>query len=137
MSQEKESDRKRGEVVEALLREVVTLPDMLFVMGKGPQAVMEAWVDCGKIQVSVKDGWIAVEDESWHCHLCLAEIAQLRFIEEPDVHDRRRQAYSIRFLGADEGPQLMIFFGKMYDESGIISQERAARFRALQKKYPL
>ena len=64
MSQEEESDRKRGEVVEALLREVVALPDMLFVMGKGPQAVMEAWVDCGKIQVSVKDGWIAVEDES-------------------------------------------------------------------------
>ena len=135
MSQEEESDRKRGEFVEALLREVVALPDMLFVMGKGPQAVMEAWVDSGKIQVSVKDGWIAVEDESWHCHLCVAEIAQLRFIEEPDVHDRRRQAYSIRFLGADESPQLMIFFGKMYNESGLIFQERAARFRALQKKY--
>jgi len=135
MSQEEESDRKRGEVVEALLREVVALPDMLFVMGKGPQAVMEAWVDCGKIQVSVKDGWIAVEDESWHCHLCVAEIAQLRFIEEPDVHDPRRQAYSIRFLGVDESPQLMIFFGKMYDESGLIFQERATRFRALQKKY--
>ena len=135
MGEKEENDRKREEVIEALLRQLVSLPDMLFVMGKGPQAVMEAWVDCGKIQVSVKDGWIAVEDESWHCHLCLAEIAQLRFIEEQDVHDPRRQAYSIRFLGADEGPLLMIFFGKMYDESGIIFQERAARFRALQKEY--
>jgi len=135
MSREGEIARKRGELVEALLQEALKLPDMLFVMGKGPQAVMEAWVDSAMTRVGVKDDWIAVESESWHCHLHLAEITHIRFVEEPDVHDPKRQAYSIRFLGVDESPLLMIFFGKMYDASGLIFQERAGRFRALQKKY--
>jgi putative heme iron utilization protein len=137
MSQEEESDRKRGEFVEALLREVVGLPDMLFVMGKGPQAVMEAWVDSGRIQVSVKDGWIALEDESWHCHLHLTEVVGVRFVEEPDVHDPKRQSFSIRFLGSDGEPLLMIFFGRMYDDAGVLISDKVARFHALKEKYGL
>jgi len=88
--------------VAGLLREVVRLSDMLFVMSKGPSAVIEAWVDVSGTKVSVKDEWLSVESEPWHCHLNLAEIAHVRFVEEPDVHDRKRQAFSIRLLGADE-----------------------------------
>lgn len=135
MGEKEQSNRKRGELVEMLLREVVALPDMLFVMGKGPQAVMEAWVDSEKSQVSVKGGWVAVESESWHCHLDLAQILRLRFVEEPDPHDKNRRAFSLRFLGKDEDPLLMIFFGKMYDDSGHLIQARVARFRSLRQHY--
>ncbi len=55
MSREGEIARKRGELAEALLQEALKLPDMLFVMGKGPQAVMEAWVDSAMTRVGVKD----------------------------------------------------------------------------------
>ncbi len=137
MGEKEQRDGKRGELVEALLQETLKLPDMLFVMGKGPQAVMEAWVAAERTQLRVEGDWVSVESESWHCHLCLAEVAYIRFVEAPDVHDPKRQAYSIRFVGVDESPLLMIFFGKMYDESGLIFQERAGRFRALQKKYVL
>ncbi len=128
---------KVSETAEALLREVVRLPDMLFVMGKGPQAVMEGWVSTDETQVSVQEDWISVEGKAWHCHLHLAEVGEIRFVEEPDVHDRKRQAFSIRFLQQDKDPLLMIFFGKMYDECGALSPDKVTRFRSLQDRYRL
>ncbi len=126
-----------SETAEALLREVVRLPEVLFVMGKGPQAVMEGWVSTDETQVSVQEDWISVEGKAWHCHLHLAEVGEIRFVEEPDVHDRKRQAFSIRFLQQDKDPLLMIFFGKMYDEGGALSPDKVARFRSLQDRYRL
>lgn len=130
-------ERKRGEVIEALLREVTKLPGMLFVMGKGPRAVMEGWVDSEKTRVAVQDDWVMVESEPWHCHLHLQEVAHVRFVEEADVHDPRRQAFSIRFLGGDDMPLLMIFFGQMYDEAGVLLPDKVARFRAMHEQYGL
>ncbi len=132
-----DNKRKLSERAEALLREVVRLPDMLFVMGKGPQAVMEGWVSTDETQVSVQEDWISVEGKAWHCHLHLAEIGEIRFVEEPDVHDRKRQAFSIRFLQQDKDPLLMIFFGQMYDNAGVLSADKVARFRSLQDRYRL
>ncbi len=128
---------KLSETAEALLREVVRLPDMLFVMGKGPQAVMEGWVSTDETQVSVQEDWISVEGKAWHCHLHLAEVGEIRFVEEPDVHDRKRQAFSIRILQQDKDPLLMIFFGQMYDEGGALSPDKVTRFRSLQDRYRL
>lgn len=127
----------RREHLEQLLSEVTGLPDILFVMGKGPEAVMEGWVDSAKARVSVQGDWAAIESEAWHCHLKLSEIAQLRFVEEDDVHDRNRRAFSIRFLREDGEPLLMIFFAQMYDEKGALRSDEAARFRSLQQRYEL
>ncbi len=128
---------KPNELTEALFCEVVRLFDMLFVMGKGPQAVMEGWVSTEKTRVSVREDWLSVESEAWHCHLHLAEVGEIRFVEEPDVHDQKRQAFSIRFLQLDKDPLLMIFFGKMYDEGGALSPDKVTRFRSLQDRYRL
>ncbi|MCZ6564253.1 MAG: hypothetical protein O6948_15245 [Deltaproteobacteria bacterium] len=132
-----DNKRKLSETAEALLREVVRLPDMLFVMGKSPQAVMEGWVSMDETQVSVQEDWISVEGKAWHCHLHLAEVRDFLFVEEPDVHDRKRQAFSIRFLQQDKAPLLMIFFGQMYDNAGVLSADKVARFRSLQDRYRL
>ncbi len=128
---------KLNETAEALLREVVRLPDVLFVMGKGPQAVMEGWVSTEETQVSVQEDWVSVEGKAWHCHIHLTEVRDIRFVEEPDVHDRKRQAFSIRFLQQDKDPLLMIFFGKMYDDGGALSPDKVTRFRSLQDRYRL
>lgn len=130
-------EKSVGSVGAELLREVTSLPDMLFVMGKGPQAVMEAWVDCAKTRVSAERDWVAVECEAWHCHLDVSSITDLRFVEEKDVHDPTRKAFSIRFLGNDGEPYLMVFFGKMYDDAGALRFDKLALFRSLQKKYEL
>lgn len=119
------------EVIETLLHEVAHLPDILFVMGKGPRAVMEGWVTPDRTRVILQDKWIAVESEAWHCHLHCPDVRDIRFLEEPDVHDPRRQAFSNRFLGQDGQPLLMIFFGGMYDETGALLHEKVARFRTL------
>lgn len=132
-----DSKSKLKQAGEALLREVVGLPDVLFVMGKGPQAVMEGWVSTEETQVTVREDWVSVESKAWHCHLHLAEVGEIRFVEEPDVHDRKRQAFSIRFLQRDKDPLLMIFFGKMYDDSGELSSDKVTRFRSLQDRYRL
>jgi len=126
---------KLSETAEALLREVVRLPEILFVMGKGPQAVMEGWVSTEETQVSVQEDWVSVEGKAWHCHIHLTEVRDIRFVEEPDVHDRKRQAFSVRLLGMDQEPLLMIFFGQMYDNAGVLSADKVARFRTLQDHY--
>ncbi len=126
---------KLSETAEALLREVVRLPEVLFVMGKGPQAVMEGWVSTEETQVSVQEDWVSVEGKAWHCHIHLTEIRDIRFVEEPDVHDRKRQAFSVRLLGMDQEPLLMIFFGQMYDNTGVLSADKVARYRTLQDHY--
>lgn len=48
------TERGLNEIIEPLLREVTKLPDILFVMGKGPRAVMEGWVNAEGTQVSVQ-----------------------------------------------------------------------------------
>ncbi|MEE8076443.1 MAG: hypothetical protein V3T60_12550 [Candidatus Binatia bacterium] len=126
---------KLSETAEALLREVVRLPEVLFVMGKGPQAVMEGWVSTEETQVSVQEDWVSVEGKAWHCHIHLTEVRDIRFVEEPDVHDRERQAFSVRLLGMDQEPLLMIFFGQMYDNAGVLSADKVAHFRTLQDHY--
>ena len=126
---------KLNETAEALLREVVRLPEVLFVMGKGPQAVMEGWVSTEETQVSVQEDWVSVEGKAWHCHIHLTEVRDIRFVEEPDVHDRERQAFSVRLLGMDQEPLLMIFFGQMYDNAGVLSADKVAHFRTLQDHY--
>ncbi len=126
---------KLSETAEALLREVVRLPEILFVMGKGPQAVMEGWVSTEETQVSVQEDWVSVEGKAWHCHIHLTEVRDIRFVEEPDVHDRKRQAFSVRLLGMDQEPLLMIFFGRMYDNAGVLSADKVAHFRTLQDHY--
>jgi len=126
---------KKKELIPRLLGEIVTLPDILFVMGKGPEAVMEAWVNPEETRFSLRDGWIAVESKPWHCHLQLREISELRFVEEPDPHDPARQAFSVRFLRGDGEPLLMVFFGRMYDEGGKLVTEKVGRFRSLREEY--
>jgi hypothetical protein len=132
-----QAEQRASEIIIALLREVVKLPDILFVMGKGPEAVMEGWVESEGTQVTVQDDWVAVESKPWHCHLHLTEVAGVRFVEEPDVHDTKRQAFSIRFLGQDGEPLLMIFFGRMYNDAGVVLSDKVARFRSLDERYGL
>jgi len=135
MAEGRHAEHKLSEIMVALLREVTRLPDVLFVMGKGPKAVMEGWVDSDGTEVVVLDDWVAVESKPWHCHLHLTEVAEIRFVEEPDVHDTRRQSFSIRFLGGDGEPLLMIFFGRMYDDGDVLISDKVARFHTLQEKY--
>ena len=90
--------------IPALIGEVVKIPGILFVMSNGPQAIMEAWVDSGEKEATVRDGWLSLECKSWHCHLDLKEIVEIRFIEAPDVHDQTRQSFSVRLLGKNEEP---------------------------------
>ncbi len=137
MSDSGHTGRQVNEVIAPLLQEVAALPDILFVMGKGPQAVMEGWCNPERTQVSLQDGWVAVESEAWHCHLHCPEVADIQFVEGPDVHDPQRQAFSIRFLGQDGEPLLMIFFGGMYDDAGDLREEKVGRFRALQVRFGL
>ncbi len=137
MAEGENPELKPSEIIEALLREIIKLPDILFVMGKSPQAVMEGWVSSEETQVTVGDDWVSVESKLWHCHLHLTEVKQVRFVEEPDVHNQKRRAFSVRLDGENSEPLLMIFFGSMYDDAGLLLSDRVDCFRALRKKYGL
>ncbi len=127
-------DQEQNQRIAALIDEATKLPGSLFVMGKGPQAVMEGWVQAKELQVYLKGDWLAVESGAWHCHLNVSEIDEFRFVQEPDVHDTKRDAFSLRLLGKGGEPLLMVFFG-MYDRGGKLLSERVDGFHALKRKY--
>jgi len=127
-------DQEQNQRIAALIDEATKLPGSLFVMGKGPQAVMEGWVQTKELQVYLKGDWLAVESGAWHCHLNVSEIDEFRFVQEPDVHDAKRDAFSLRLLGKGGDPLLMVFFG-MYDRDGKLLSERVDGFHALKRKY--
>ncbi|NIO08146.1 MAG: hypothetical protein GTO40_09150 [Deltaproteobacteria bacterium] len=64
----------------------------------------------------------------------VAEVEEFRFVREPDVHDTARDAFSLRLLGEEGEPLLMVFFG-MYDKGGKLMPERVDGFDALKSKY--
>ncbi len=127
-------DQEENQKIAAVVDEATKLPGALLVMGKGPQAVMEGWVQAKELQVYLKGDWLAVESGAWHCHLNVAEVEELRFVREPDVHDKERDAFSLRLLGKGSEPLLMVFFG-MYDRGGELVPERVDGFNALKEKY--
>jgi putative heme iron utilization protein len=127
--------RNLAETVVALLREVTRLEDILFVVENGSHAIVEGWVDPKGTNVEAQENWVAVESHHWHCHLDVGAVTEIRFIEEPDVHDLKRRAFGVRLLEKDGSALLMIFFGKMYDEAGVLSQDQVGRFKTLREKY--
>ena len=130
MVDQESRSRKFAELVD----EVTKLPGSLFVMGNGPHSVMEGWIQAKQTQVFLKGDWVAVESGPWHCHLHLPDIAEALFVEEPDVHNPKREAFSVRFLSKDGQPLLRVFVG-MHDREGVLVSERVARFQALKEKY--
>ena len=128
------NDQEQNQKIAELIDEATKLPGTLFVMGKGPQAVMEGWVQAKELQVYLKGDWLAVESGAWHCHLNVSEIDEFRFVQEPDVHDTKREAFSLRLLEKSGEPLLMVFFG-MYDQSGKLLSERVDSFSDLKEKY--
>ena len=127
-------DQEHNQKIAAVIDEATKLPGSLFVMGKGPQAVMEGWVQAKELQVYLKGDWLAVESGAWHCHLNVAEVEEFKFVQEPDVHDTKRDALSLRLLGKAGEPLLMVFFG-LYDQGGKLIQERVDSFNMLKEKY--
>lgn len=121
--------------VASLIDEIVRLPGILLVMGKGPRAVMEGWVDPGSVHTFLQGDSMAVECKSWHCHLCLTDVAEVRFVEAPDPHQDERQAFSVRLMDLRHQPLLMVFFGNMYGPDGTLVMERVDRFHSLKEKY--
>ncbi len=128
------NDQEQNQKSAALIEEATKVPGTLFVMGKGPQAVMEGWVQAKELQVYLKGDWLAVESGAWHCHLNVSEIDEFRFVQEPDVHDAKRDAFSLRLLGKGGEPLLMVFFS-MYDRGGKFLSDRVDSFSALKEKY--
>lgn len=130
----KDASERVGRVF-ALLREVAGEPGALFVVERGPAAIVEAWVDPHAAKVELSGGWAAVESGAWHCHLDLARVAAVRFVEEADVHDPTRKAFSASLLDGEANPLLVIFFAATYDESGALVPEKVSRFRALKERF--
>ena len=74
------------------------------------------------------------ESGPWHCHLHLSDIGEVRFVVESDIHDPKREAYSVRFLNKEGQTPLMVFFG-MHDKQGVLLSHRVDGFYTLKEKY--
>ena len=121
-----------GEVdrLEALIRAVLDTPDVILTAGtrSGIAELM------GRPAVRADAGWLALEAESWHLHLNLADVAEARFETEPSAELGGGTSYSIAFAAANGERVFTAYFTEMEHPDHTPRQERVDRFWALRDR---
>lgn len=117
---------------EKLLRALVTVPELNWVIGPG-KAVAEGKTDPATVRLSIKDGWATVNMAEWHCHLALAEVARMKFVEGET--SRGRPSRSIHFVNPAGDSLLRVYFSKLTDDAGHVDQGKLTRFEALRAEF--
>ena len=118
--------------VEELLRELVTSPELSWVIGPG-KAVAEGKTDPATVRLSIKDGWATVNMAEWHCHLALGEVARVTFVESET--SKGKPSRSIHFVNAAGDSLLRVYFSKLAATAGRADQEKLARFGTLRDRF--
>jgi putative heme iron utilization protein len=117
-----------------LISDVLYQQDILLSVNSGSGSVAEARVEKG-LPFRIRDKWATIGDDNrpWHIHLNMDEVVQARFVKEP--RSDGRQSYSIRFFDSKGNLSMRANFTKMYDSSGILVNEKAAKFYKMYTKY--
>lgn len=68
-------------VLQQLLTELTQVPSLICTVGR-KDAIGELMLREAPHNIAFSDGWAAVECKSWHLHVNLATVKQVRFIED-------------------------------------------------------
>jgi hypothetical protein len=117
-----------------LISDVLYQQDILLSVNSGSGSVAEARVEKG-LPFRIRDKWATIGDENrpWHIHLNMDEVMEARFVKEPRYDGR--QSCRIRFFDSKGNLSMHANFTKMYDSSGILVNEKAAKFYEMYTKY--
>ena len=121
-----------GSGAEELLKELVTYPELNWVLGPG-KAVAEGKTDPARVKLSVENGWATVEMAEWHCHLALTEITRVKFVEGET--SKGKPSRSVHLVNAAGDSLLRVYFSKLVDAAGAVDAEKLARFEALKTRF--
>ncbi|MFY9565663.1 MAG: ChuX/HutX family heme-like substrate-binding protein [Nitrososphaeraceae archaeon] len=116
-----------------LISDILSQQDMLLSVNSG-SSIAEARVEKA-LPFRIREKWATIGDENrpWHIHLNMKEVVQVRFVKEP--RSDGRQSYSIRFFDSNGNLSMRANFTKMYDSSGNLVKEKAAKFDEIYTKY--
>ena len=123
---------KAGREMELLLKELVTYPELNWVLGPG-KAVAEGKTDPARVKLSVENGWATVEMAEWHYHLALTEITRVKFVESET--SKGKPSRSVHLVNAAGDALLRVYFSKLVDAAGAVDAEKLARFEALRGRF--
>ena len=116
-----------------LISDILSQQDILLSVNSG-SSIAEARVEKA-LPFRITEKWATIDDENrpWHIHLNMKEVVQARFVKEP--RSDGRQSYSIRFFDLNGNLSMRANFTKMYDSSGNLVKEKAAKFDEIYTKY--
>ncbi|MGA7692853.1 MAG: ChuX/HutX family heme-like substrate-binding protein [Nitrososphaeraceae archaeon] len=116
-----------------LISDILSQQDILLSVNSG-SSIAEARVEKA-LPFRIREKWATIGDENrpWHIHLNMKEVVQVRFVKEP--RSDGRQSYSIRFFDSNGNLSMRANFTKMYDSSGNLVKEKAAKFDEIYTKY--
>lgn len=116
-----------------LISDILSQQDILLSVNSG-SSIAEARVEKA-LPFRIREKWATIGDENrpWHIHLNMKEVVQARFVKEP--RSDGRQSYSIRFFDSNGNLSMRANFTKMYDSSGNLVKEKAAKFDEIYTKY--
>ncbi|MGC2561914.1 MAG: ChuX/HutX family heme-like substrate-binding protein [Nitrososphaeraceae archaeon] len=116
-----------------LISDILSQQDILLSVNSG-SSIAEARVEKA-LPFRIREKWATIGDENrpWHIHLNMKEVVQVRFVKEP--RSDGRQSYSIRFFDLNGNLSMRANFTKMYDSSGNLEKEKAAKFDEIYTKY--
>ncbi|MGB8134782.1 MAG: ChuX/HutX family heme-like substrate-binding protein [Nitrososphaeraceae archaeon] len=116
-----------------LISDILSQQDILLSVNSG-SSIAEARVEKA-LPFRIREKWATIGDENrpWHIHLNMKEVVQARFVKEP--RSDGRQSYSIRFFDLNGNLSMRANFTKMYDSSGNLVKEKAAKFDEIYTKY--
>jgi hypothetical protein len=116
-----------------LISDILSQQDILLSVNSG-SSIAEARVEKA-LPFRIREKWATIGDENrpWHIHLNMKEVVQVRFVKEP--RSDGRQSYSIRLFDLNGNLSMRANFTKMYDSSGNLVKEKAAKFDEIYTKY--
>jgi putative heme iron utilization protein len=87
------------------------------------------------LPLRVSDQYVTIGDEArpWHIHVNLFETKEARFLIENKTNGKN--SYSIRFFDSKGNLVQRANFGRMYDSSDTLIQERLLAYERIFAKY--
>jgi hypothetical protein len=126
-------DNTKYNVANELISDILSQRDIMLSVNSG-SGIAELKLETG-VPFRIRDKWATIgdEDRPWHIHLNMDEVVEARFVKES--RSDARQSYSIRFFDSTGRLSMRANFIKLYDSSGKLITEKAAKFDEIYVKH--
>jgi hypothetical protein len=116
-----------------LFKEILAQENILLSVNSG-SGICEARVEKG-LPFRIRDKWATIGDESrsWHIHLNMEEVKEVRFVSE--ARSDGKLGYSIRFFDCKGNLAMRANFIGLYDPNGNLIKTKIDKYEEIHRKF--